>query len=319
MAFQSGSINPTSTSPASDITKITNDLAVLRSVLGGGTDSDVPFRLPQTVPDASGVNTLFLSGGNLGVGAAPSSWGGSYTAIQNRAVSLSSVSGIIGFLAANCYQDGTVWRYTSGGAATRYDFNNANEHRWFSAPVGSAGAAATFTQAMTLDANGNLLVGQTSAGQVNSTSVCLGVTTGGIDLNHATGVASGIMFARFNLAGTGIGSITQNGTTGVTYNTSSDYRLKTITGPLTGSGEFIDALKPCQGSWKADGSRFVGFLAHEFQAVSPSSVTGEKDAVDEDGKPIYQAMQASSPEVMANIIAELQSLRARVAALEAAQ
>lgn len=42
MAWQSGTINPATTSPAADITKITNDLQVLRSVLGGGADTDVP-------------------------------------------------------------------------------------------------------------------------------------------------------------------------------------------------------------------------------------------------------------------------------------
>ena len=120
-----------------------------------------------------------------------------------------------------------------------------------------------------------------------------------------------------NRAGGAVGSITHNGTA-TTYGTSSDYRLKNITGELTNSGGFIDALKPKVGIWKADGSPFVGFLAHEFAQVSPSSVTGEKDAVDANGKPIYQAMQASSAEVMANIIAELQSLRKRVAELEAA-
>ena len=39
-------------------------------------------------------------------------------------------------------------------------------------------------------------------------------------------------------------------------------------------------------------------------------------AVDTDGKPIMQAMEYGSAEFIANIIAELQSLRARVAQLE---
>jgi hypothetical protein len=60
----------------------------------------------------------------------------------------------------------------------------------------------------------------------------------------------------------------------------------------------------------------VGFIAHEFAEVCPSAVTGEKDAVDSDGNPKYQGMQASSAEVIANLVAELQSLRQRVAALE---
>jgi hypothetical protein len=104
-------------------------------------------------------------------------------------------------------------------------------------------------------------------------------------------------------------------TTATTYNTSSDYRLKNNQKPLTGSGEFIDALKPKTWKW-VSGENGAGFIAHEFAEVSPSSVVGEKDAVDENGNPIYQAMQASSPEVMANIIAELQALRKRVKDLE---
>jgi hypothetical protein len=50
--------------------------------------------------------------------------------------------------------------------------------------------------------------------------------------------------------------------------------------------------------------------------VSPSSVQGEKDAVDAEGNPKYQSMQASTSEVVANLVAELQSLRKRLAALE---
>jgi len=114
---------------------------------------------------------------------------------------------------------------------------------------------------------------------------------------------------------TGVGSVTYNGTTTL-FNSTSDYRLKDVTGPLTDSGAFIDALKPKVGTWKSNGDKFVGFIAHEFAEVSPSSVSGEKDAVGSDGKPIYQAMQASSPEVIANLVAEIQELRKRMAAVE---
>jgi hypothetical protein len=103
--------------------------------------------------------------------------------------------------------------------------------------------------------------------------------------------------------------------TGATYSTSSDYRRKSNVKDLTGSGTFIDALKPRTFDWDT-GDKAVGFIAHEFAEVSPSSVSGEKDAVDSDGKPVYQAMQASSSEVIANLVAELQSLRRRNADIE---
>jgi hypothetical protein len=107
-----------------------------------------------------------------------------------------------------------------------------------------------------------------------------------------------------------VGDITTNGT-GTSYNTSSDYRLKDINGPIANSGAYIDALKPVQGSWKADGSRFIGLLAHEVQEVSETPIaTGEKDGEE------MQAMDYSAPELIANLIAEVQSLRARVAQLE---
>jgi len=126
------------------------------------------------------------------------------------------------------------------------------------------------------------------------------------------------------------GSITRvSQTSAVTFNTTSDYRLKNNQAPLTGSGEFIDALKPKTWVWAQSGIKATGFIAHEFAEVSPSSVTGEKDATQEEEYidslgvkatrtiPLYQGMQASSSEVIANLVAELQSLRKRVALLEA--
>jgi hypothetical protein len=48
-------------------------------------------------------------------------------------------------------------------------------HQWFNAPSGTAGNAITFTQAMTLDASGNLLVGTTSAsGSISNATKTLG-------------------------------------------------------------------------------------------------------------------------------------------------
>ena len=116
--------------------------------------------------------------------------------------------------------------------------------------------------------------------------------------------------AEFFRGGSAVGSISVTGSA-TAYNTSSDYRLKDVDGPITNSGAYIDALKPVQGSWKADGSRFIGLLAHEVQEVSETTIaTGEKDGEK------MQAMDYSAPELIANLIAEIQSLRARVAQLE---
>jgi ACT domain-containing protein len=169
--------------------------------------------------------------------------------------------------------------------------------------------------ALTCDTSGNLLVGTTSLSNRLSVVADSGQYVARLGVN-GTGSQNFINFViGENGTPTGVGSVTYNGSLTL-FNQTSDYRIKNITGSLTESGTFIDALKPRVGTWKSDGSKFVGFLAHEFAEVSPSSVTGEKDAVDSDGKPVYQAMQASSAEVIANLVAELQSLRQRVAALE---
>lgn len=167
--------------------------------------------------------------------------------------------------------------------------------------------------------SGRLLVGtSTSVLSGKFESHYTGSTDNGAIFNETANFAS-TTFLGFALSGTPIGNVGRVGaTSAVIYNTTSDYRLKTIVGSVTGQGERIDALKPIDFQWKEGGEQSRGFLAHEFQTVYANSVSGEKDAVDADGNPIYQAMQASTPEVIADLVAEIQQLRARVAALEAA-
>ena len=95
------------------------------------------------------------------------------------------------------------------------------------------------------------------------------------------------------------------------------FLLKTVSKPLEGSSAFIGAIKVYEGIWNDTQARFVGVLAHELQEVSPTSVVGKKDAVNEDGTPDYQAVDYGSPEIMSNIILELQTLRAELNAVKA--
>ena len=133
-----------------------------------------------------------------------------------------------------------------------------------------------------------------------------------------------------NATGTQVGSIQINsGSTA--FNTTSDYRLKDNPQPLTGSGEFIDALQPKTWTWNhSDGGTGVGFIAHEAaEAGLGLCVSGEKDEVgldqveneqtgeyEEQVVPKYQQVDYSNSELIANMVAELQSLRARIETLE---
>jgi len=165
---------------------------------------------------------------------------------------------------------------------------------------------------MRIDTSGNLLVGCTA--NTNSGGFILykdydAVNSSSLDIGHITGSASGNRYIRFQYAGSTIGSITQTGTTAVLYNTTSDYRLKENVKPIQNALATIEALNPVSFTW-VDGRPDDGFIAHEIQAIIPNCVTGEKDAVNEDGTPKYQQMDNSG--VIPFLVKAIQELNAKV-------
>lgn len=117
-----------------------------------------------------------------------------------------------------------------------------------------------------------------------------------------------------------IGNISQNGTAQVNYNITSDYRLKENVLPILDGISRLKALKPCRFNFISEKDRTIdGFLAHEVQEVVPSAVTGEKDAVDENDKPVYQSMDNSKllpllTAALKEAVDKIESLEARLAA-----
>lgn len=168
-----------------------------------------------------------------------------------------------------------------------------------------------------IDSSGNFILNKTTTDfGTNGVAFIVGgamETVGSTNRISAKRTTDGNVIEFYQTTNVGTISITSSATA---YNTSSDYRLKDNQQPLVNSGLFIDALQPKTWTWKVDGSKGVGFIAHEVQAVSPNSVVGQKDAVDESGNPIMQGMEYGSAEFIANIIAEIQSLRQRLAVLE---
>jgi hypothetical protein len=98
---------------------------------------------------------------------------------------------------------------------------------------------------------------------------------------------------------------------------TSDYRLKNNAVALTGAKDFVMALQPKKWQWWDGSGEGVGFIAHEFMEVAKYSGNGKKDAVDSDGKPVYQSIQPSSSEVMANLVSFIQEQQALITALKA--
>jgi hypothetical protein len=128
---------------------------------------------------SSTLKATLNASGNLGLGVVPSAWWSSRKAFQfGTTGSIASGSGST-LIGDNYYTDNTPTNiYLTTGFATAYQ-QTTGEHRWYTAPSGTAGNAITFTQAMTLDANSNLMVGTTS--QVGKLNVAGQITaTGGI-------------------------------------------------------------------------------------------------------------------------------------------
>ena len=163
-----------------------------------------------------------------------------------------------------------------------------------------------------IDSSGNLLVGTTTAPDTGCRAV---FQHGGnfCSVYRVTSTGTSYMLGFYNSNGL-VGRIETSGST-TSYVTSSDYRLKENIAPMTGALDKVAALKPCTYTWKSDGSDGQGFIAHELQAVVPDCVTGEKDAVDEDGNPKYQGIDTSF--LVATLTAAIQEQQAIIESLKA--
>jgi len=98
------------------------------------------------------------------------------------------------------------------------------------------------------------------------------------------------------------------------YGTGSDHRLKNDAKPMIGSLDRLSQLKPVNFEWVSNGKRSDGFLAHELQEIAPDCVSGQKDAVDENGNPVLQMVDHSK--LVPLLVAAIQELSQKVAELE---
>ena len=134
--------------------------AVYISTMYSGSNVPIIFSAGGT---SSGTERMRLdSSGNLGLGVTPSAWN-TYTALQVKTAALWSGNTLNSFasLTANTYYQ-TGYKYIASDYATEY-YQYQGQHIWRTAASGTAGNAITFTQAMTLDASGKLMIATTSA------------------------------------------------------------------------------------------------------------------------------------------------------------
>ena len=137
----------------------------------------------QLSGDGTNAQATLDSSGNLGLGVTPSACTTNF-GIKAFDISNGCVYGANNDvnLVYNAFFNGTDFIYKTTTFAARYAQTNDGQHRWYTAPSGTAGNAITFTQAMTLDASGNLVVGGTSAN-------VYGISGKAITLNTPTGTS----------------------------------------------------------------------------------------------------------------------------------
>jgi len=211
------------------------------------------------------------------------------------------------------------------------------------------------SEKMRIDSSGSVRINATSGvvGSGEKLSVATGSGSGGVGFagtsgsilriwNQGSGGATAVQFYS-QPGGSFVGSITVTASA-TSYNTSSDYRLKTAVNYDWDATTRLKQLRPARFEWIADGDDAVpvdGFLAHEVQDVVPEAITGTKDAMrdeeyevtpavlDEDGNevtpavmgtrsvPDYQGIDQSK--LVPLLVKTIQELEARITALETAE
>jgi len=245
----------------------------------GDTNTGIFFPAADTIAfSEGGVESVRIdASGNMGIGVTPSAWSSSFKALQIFSQSAFWSAGTQSFFSTNNYHDGAN-KYISTGYATRY-YQSQGQHIWETAASGTAGNTISFTQAMTLDASGNLLVGTTSTSATSGVGfkaiindrfaiVSAGSTGATTSLSlYSTGASA----FRFFVQDSGNINATSTSITAI-----SDISLKENVRDLETGLTQVMALKPRRFDWKSEThlqeKNIAGFIAQEVEQVLPELV-----------------------------------------------
>ncbi len=290
------------------------------TISGFGTITNIPLLFTTNNQERMRID----SSGNVGMSVTPAAWGTTNSStLQIRNVSLAGLATNDLQLTSNGYFDGSSWRYIASSVAPTNYFQSTGTHVWRYAASGTAGATLTWSEAMRIDSSGNLLVGTTTVpgGSTAGVRIYGSSAAGAADFSRADGrsvtcnrYGSDGATLEFQKTGTVVGTVSVTASA-TAYNTSSDYRLKNTIEPMTGALAKVAQLKPVTYKWNVDGSDGEGFIAHELAEVVPDAVTGAKDAVDADGKPVYQGIDTSF--LVATLTAAIQEQQVMIEQLKA--
>jgi hypothetical protein len=262
------------------------------------------------------------TGGNVGIGTASplqllhvklDQNAYTWSRIDNQANNSSAYAGLQ--LGAN----GNTWGLACGSSAA-----NSNSLTFL------IDAGGSNVERMRITSGGNVLVGVNATGPYLDGQITSSVPSGTLPAACFKNLTSTQFVASFwNSASSGDnvfqmfvtdssptirGTISYNRAAGlVAYNTTSDYRLKTEIEDFEALS-IIKNLKPKEFRVLDSENKSIGFIAHELQEFYPQAVTGEKDAVDEEGNPKYQGVDYS--QLTGLLVKAIQELKTEIDSLK---
>jgi hypothetical protein len=333
---QAGNVGINTASPSRRLT-VTSASTGDNSLFTNAVDADLLINLtsgvtlltPSTGIIAFGTSLTermrITSGGQVGIGVSSLS---DWDVTQTRTIEMGTIgnfiSGYVGssvmYLGTNAYLSSSGWKYArTGSASGQFDIGGGG-FRFLTAASGTAGNAISYDPVFTVSSTGLTSISNflQVASDLTSAKINIGALlnsgVNGINIQSYQSPGSGNFIQFLNLSGNSAGNITHSGTTTVSYNTSSDYRLKEDLKPIKGL-EIVNKIKVYDYKWKDEDRRMDGVLAHELQEVLPYAVNGIKDGLQMQGVD-YSKIVPVMVQAIKELKSELDTANARIQLLE---
>ena len=313
LVLKSGSVGIGTSSP-DDMLDVENGNIRLRSNSDGntglfrmfdaaGTEAGQIYAASGDLKIYSPNDVLFTQSGNVGIGTGIpdyllEAYNGDISSLKLTSAAGGNAVNALRFRVRN---SGNTSQYATLGTVSAETVSSWGGVLTFSTKPASGSPDESTTERMRIASNGMILIGTTSTSglAVQNTDQGVQLTPEGrifnccddhSDFNRQT---AGETF-RFRTATTKVGSISVTASA-TAYNTSSDYRLKENVDYEFNALDRVAQLKPARFNFIADETNTLvdGFLAHEVQDIVPEAISGEKDAVDDEGNPDYQGIDQS--------------------------
>ena len=283
--------------------------AKAQAVRGTGESGAIQFSLSPTgtaggsVPnmDGSDVKMIILESGNVGIGTSSpattlhalgpirsqDSRGGSFAAVE-----------------------------ISGGSSSLYPYISVDQSNPLTFITGAA-------ERMRITSGGEVLMNTSTT--LTAGWLCISVASNNYNAivlkDTGTSYSAGNYYQVFtNSSNTIVGSISHPTATTISFNTSSDYRLKEDLKDFNGL-DILSNIKFYDFKWKNEDIRMHGVIAHELQEVVPLSVSGTKDEINDEGNIAAQGVDYSKlvpiiGKALQEAMAKIKELEARLKTIE---